>query len=648
LRPSFERAVAAAGVPPATEKEQPRRRPPSSPVSLRAESRRARLESAPAGVLPPEIGFLVGRGPPLALLRHVAGLARRQGVSADAALLAEGLMAEEDFYRALADHLGAPYAAAEVALERRWPGAFDEDFAPMRGGALGPQWLAAPAGAAVTRLIGAARSAHGRPLFLVGARSALRARRVAEALPELAQAAAISAEIANPQLSTRRALTLKRALGPGVAALLFLACVVAPPGPLSLLAGVILGLSFLAGVLLRLFAFAASFEKREPRCAIAAARLPVYTILIALRQEQDVVPQLVAALNRLDYPRAKLDIKFIVEADDPETLAALRACPPFAPHEILVAPEGRPRTKPRALNLALPLARGSLLCVFDAEDLPEPRQLRDAAALFARLPPSVACLQASLAIDNGRESRIAQLFALDYAALFDVFNKGLAAMGLPLFLGGTSNHFRVEALRRVGGWDAYNVTEDAELGLRLARYGYGVDTFASSTMEEAPVTPGALLRQRVRWMKGWLQTALAHLRDPVRFFRDLGPRRGVAAFALIVANVVGPLLGPLLTLRFLIEALCGDLLSPRTLPQIVFSTLWCFLALAGAAALLAPLLAGMARRGLTAYWRALPLLPFWLAMTSLAALIAVKDLLERPFFWDKTRHGLSGRGARAT
>lgn len=143
-----------------------------------------------------------------------------------------------------------------------------------------------------------------------------------------------------------------------------------------------------------------------------------------------------------DYPRAKLDVKFILEADDHETASALRAHPTRAPHEIVVAPAGAPRTKPRALNVAMPLARGSLIAVFDAEDFPEPRQLRRAAALFSRLPRRVACLQASLAIDNAAVNWMTALFALEYAALFDVYNKGLAAMGLPLFLGGTSNHFR--------------------------------------------------------------------------------------------------------------------------------------------------------------------------------------------------------------
>jgi cellulose synthase/poly-beta-1,6-N-acetylglucosamine synthase-like glycosyltransferase len=153
----------------------------------------------------------------------------------------------------------------------------------------------------------------------------------------------------------------------------------------------------------------------------------------------------------------------------------------------------------------MPFARGALVAVFDAEDLPDGPQLRRAASIFASASPEVACLQASLAIDNAGLNWMTGLFALDYAALFDVYNKGLAALGLPLFLGGTSNHFRIEALREVGFWDAYNVTEDADLGLRLARAGYVVRTFESHTFEEAPATFHALVKQRTRWLKGWMR-----------------------------------------------------------------------------------------------------------------------------------------------
>jgi glycosyltransferase XagB len=189
------------------------------------------------------------------------------------------------------------------------------------------------------------------------------------------------------------------------------------------------------------------------------------------------------------------------------------------------------------------------------------------------------------------------------------------------------------------------VTEDADLGLRLARAGYKIDTFDSSTQEEAPATLRGVFRQRVRWTKGWMQTALTHVRDPLRLVAELGVDGAAAAIALFVANIAGPLLGPPLAARLVCDAVFGDLLSPRDWPHICLSTLWCFLALSGAAALLAPLIAGLARRNLHAYWPALFLLPLWLAMTGLAALCAAYELWLRPFFWDKTEHGLCARGA---
>jgi glycosyltransferase XagB len=325
----------------------------------------------------------------------------------------------------------------------------------------------------------------------------------------------------------------------------------------------------------------------------------------------------------------------------------LRAHPPRAPHEIIVAPDGAPRTKPRALNIAMPLARGALVAVYDAEDLPDALQLRRAAALFAGAPETVACLQASLVIDNGGLNWMTGMFALEYAALFDVYNKGLAQLGLPFFLGGTSNHFRLEALREIGFWDAYNVTEDADLGLRLARAGFTARTFDSHTFEEAPAVFRALVKQRTRWFKGWMQTAIVHCRYPVRFFADLGAKRSFPVLAMFAGGVLGPLLGPLLTIRLAYDALFGSLLDPKTGFETACSLLWSPLAVSGGAALLWPMLLGMRRRRLPAYGFALLYLPLWLLMLSAACWRAFFELWRRPFHWDKTEHGLTMRGDAA-
>jgi cellulose synthase/poly-beta-1,6-N-acetylglucosamine synthase-like glycosyltransferase len=195
----------------------------------------------------------------------------------------------------------------------------------------------------------------------------------------------------------------------------------------------------------------------------------------------------------------------VVEEDDVETIAALRGARRRFPFEIVIAPAGFPRTKPRALNVALPFTRGALTCVFDAEDKPEKSQLRRAAEAFHESTPDLGCLQARLVVDNYADNWLTRLYALDYATLFEVIVPGLTRLSLPIPLGGTSNHFRTAALRRVSGWDAWNVTEDADLGLRLARFGYPVATLDSETFEEVPAAIPAFLRQRTRWIKGWMR-----------------------------------------------------------------------------------------------------------------------------------------------
>ncbi|ATQ69301.1 hypothetical protein Ms3S1_32490 [Methylosinus sp. 3S-1] len=332
-------------------------------------------------------------------------------------------------------------------------------------------------------------------------------------------------------------------------------------------------------------------------------------------------------------------MKFVIEDDDHETAAALRAAPlrPFC--EIIVAPPGEPRTKPRALNIALPFLRGSLVAVFDAEDAPEPDQLRKAAALFAAGDEKLACLQASLCIHNGAQNWMTALFAIDYALLFLVFDKGASAAGLPFFLGGTSNHFRVAALRALGGWDAYNVTEDADLGLRLARCGYVARTMSSRTYEEAPIAFGKLVAQRSRWMKGWMQTALVHCRAPSRLVADLGALRALAVVALLVGGVLAPLHGPLLALALGLDAAFGRLLRPETAFEHVHCCLWCYVAVMAFYAELGARLIAMRRGGLLHLWPALLLRPLWALMLMLAAWRALRDLWIRPYHWDKTEHG---------
>jgi cellulose synthase/poly-beta-1,6-N-acetylglucosamine synthase-like glycosyltransferase len=222
-----------------------------------------------------------------------------------------------------------------------------------------------------------------------------------------------------------------------------------------------------------------------------------------------------------DYPRDRLDIKLVLEADDTETIAAAEQC--GGGLEIVRVPDHGPRTKPKAANYALSFARGEYLVIYDAEDRPEPDQLLKAVAAFRAAPRRIACLQARLNFYNADHNWITRMFALDYALWFDVLLPGLDRIGVPMPLGGTSNHFRTQILRDIGGWDAFNVTEDADIGIRLSQLGFGVSMIASTTYEEAPIALGPWLRQRSRWLKGYMQTWLVHMRDPLRLLRSAGP-----------------------------------------------------------------------------------------------------------------------------
>jgi cellulose synthase/poly-beta-1,6-N-acetylglucosamine synthase-like glycosyltransferase len=331
-------------------------------------------------------------------------------------------------------------------------------------------------------------------------------------------------------------------------------------------------------------------------------------------------------------------VKFVVEHDDPETAAALREAPLRPYCEIVVAPPGEPRTKPRALNVALPFLRGELVAVYDAEDIPERDQLRKAAALFARSDEKLACLQASLCVHNGARNWMTALFAIDYALLFLVFNKGVSAAGLPFFLGGTSNHFRVASLRALGGWDAFNVTEDADLGLRLARRGYALRTMPSRTYEEAPAEFSRLVAQRTRWMKGWMQTAIVHCREPSRLVADLGAAGALSVVSMFVGGVLAPLHAPLFTLVLCLDAAFGGLLRPATSIDDLHCRLWCYVALMAFYAEAWTRFVAMRRGGLLGLWPALLCWPGWSIMLMISAWRALRDLWIRPYYWDKTEH----------
>lgn len=377
--------------------------------------------------------------------------------------------------------------------------------------------------------------------------------------------------------------------------------------------------------------------------ALTGRDLPAYSVLVALHDEAEIMDQLVSRLTRIDYPADRLQGLLVLEAHDAATLAAAERAARPDWLQVFVAPPGGPNTKPRALNCALRHATGELVTVYDAEDEPHPLQLREAAARFAAdRSGRLACLQAPLRIRPaaGRGWQlIARQFAAEYAGLFETVLPGLTRLGLPFPLGGTSNHFRAEALRRVGGWDAFNVTEDADLGFRLWAEGWRLGVLGRPTWETPPSRLEEWLPQRTRWLKGYMQTFGVHSRRPWR----LGARGAFALLATVgVAIGSAALHGPTMAWMIagvLVATTAG--LPPGT-PLLALGVL-----LLGAASAWLSCVIGARRAGVPYTFADMISAPAYWALQSLAAAHAAWRLVREPFAWDKTPHRRDPAGATA-
>ncbi|HXJ01046.1 MAG TPA: glycosyltransferase family 2 protein [Micropepsaceae bacterium] len=455
-----------------------------------------------------------------------------------------------------------------------------------------------------------------------------------------------------PEFSARHVATmLQKLLAAAVIGLLATGFVAAPAFAATL-AILSVGLCYGANIVLRLLLFAAggigagvgTRISPETVASLKDCDLPVYSILVPLYREAHMVARVIAALKVLDYPAAKLDIKLILEEDDFETIAAAKALDLDGRFEILKVPESLPRTKPRACNYALRFIRGAYVVIYDAEDRPETDQLKKAVAAFRTAPPDVAVFQARLNVYNAEDNWLTRMFALEYAAWFDFLLPGLERLGIPIPLGGTSNHFRAEILTSVCGWDAFNVTEDADLGVRLARRGHRVRTFDSSTYEEATPSLTGWIRQRSRWLKGYMQTALVHLRAPVEFARavGLGPFSGFVVFVL--GAVTTSLLAPVVWIVTLGLGMAGGYAQLGLYNAAVVGTSYFALIAGNGALTLLAMLAPLKRRWLRLVPYGAGVSLYWL-LISAAAYKALWQLRTNPHHWEKTEHGLSG-GAR--
>lgn len=391
-------------------------------------------------------------------------------------------------------------------------------------------------------------------------------------------------------------------------------------------------LAFIAASALRLAALTETVRTTptEPP-PLSDEDLPSYSVLVPLYREADVVQDLARALLALDYPADRLEVLILLEEGDAETIEAAQGHMAQGPFRVVVVPYGSPRTKPRACNYGLALSRGELVTIFDGEDVPDPDQLRRVAALMAS-DPDLAVVQARLFCDHADGGGlIERLWALDYQMLFGSILPALSRARLPFLIGGTSNHLRRDVLVSVGGWDAHNVTEDAELAVRLARAGWRSRFVESGTGEEAPTTVGAWVRQRSRWLKGFLVTTLVHGRRPTRLMRDLGLRRFLALYAQLVGTLAGATAYPIGVVMLIAGV---DHWNPLT---------WLLVGGMGTSGLLA--IASTLRRSRTPGvkpWLVAVLPVYWLLL-SVAMAMAVLEMPRRATMWRKTRHGVATR-----
>ncbi len=622
----------------------------SAPTSRRAAGRA--VPDVPEPERCPELDC-VERWLPPATIAAARKRAAVLGIGAERTLIAAGHMSEERYLRALAESLGVGFETLDQVARAHCP-VDDETLikGTMKGLlpiARGDEWavVVAPRERAVRRLIALLQRnpalAHrfrfttgerfNRFILRCGSRALVfrATNRLQQTFPDLS-----AGPLRKPPNRTRLALA-------GIAAPAGI--VVAPTVALHV-AALTLAALFLAWLGLR---FAAAFipVPRSPETAVPEDILPTYSVIAALYNEAASVDGLLRAIERLDYPAEMLDVIIALENDDHETRAAIAARRYRIPISVVIVPPAGPRTKPKALNVALSFARGTFTVVYDAEDRPEPDQLRRALQAFASGGSKLACVQARLCIDNTADSWLARLFTAEYAGQFDVFLPGLAVGHLPLPLGGSSNHFHTATLCTVGAWDPYNVTEDADLGMRLARFGYRTGMIDSTTYEEAPARLTPWLRQRTRWFKGWMQTWLVHMRQPRRLLCELG-WPGFCCFQLIVGgNALGALIHPLFLAGLAAVALTGvPLWTDNTLTGVVLSSIYVSTATLGYLVSAGLGWLGLSRRGLTANAWVLLLTPLHWLLLSIAAWRALYQLIAAPYVWEKTTHGIARHSRR--
>ncbi len=397
---------------------------------------------------------------------------------------------------------------------------------------------------------------------------------------------------------------------------------------------IIFNFFFLANFLLKfvIFIFSAFLNKASEIMDVADDELPIYTILVPLYKEnQKTVNQAIKALEDIDYPADKKDIKLILEESDNETVKHI---PSNLSQEfnVVIVPDSQPRTKPKACNYALQEAHGEYVCIYDAEDIPDKNQLK--IALAAHKKSNI--VQGQLTYYNWQKNWLTKLFYIEYECLFKYYLPALEYFRLPIPLGGTSNHFKVAELNELGGWDAYNVTEDADLGIRYYRASKNVSVINSETREEAPARLKSWMYQRSRWIKGFIQTLIVHLREPFKMMRELGFGKFFGFLFFMGAPTLTFLIMPL-ALVLSVMVLAGYVVLPNSLEWLTAINLFGGFIFHVVIGIIVAVRSG--KMSLLPYSI---LYPFYWLLHPIAAMISLYEIFFRPYYWHKTSHGEEG------
>lgn len=369
---------------------------------------------------------------------------------------------------------------------------------------------------------------------------------------------------------------------------------------------------------------------------------PSYTIFCPLYKEWQVVPQFVKAMELLDYPKDKLQIMLLLEEDDRQTIDKVSQYNLPNQFQVVVVPHSMPKTKPKAMNYGLGLATGEFVVIYDAEDVPEALQLKKAVLAFEKSGSETVCVQAKLNFYNPEQNLLTRIFTAEYSLWFDLVLTGLQSINAPIPLGGTSNHFRGRDIKQLSGWDAFNVTEDCDLGMRLSKRGMRTAIIDSTTLEEANSDFKNWYRQRSRWIKGYIQTYMVHMRRPEEFIES-GRLRDLVIFQMLVGGkilsmFINPFLWVITACYFLFRAHIGLFIESFFPDPILYIGVFSFVF--GNFLYLYYYMVGCAKRGQYGIIKYAFLVPFYWLYMSAAAWQALYEVIVKPHYWAKTLHGL--------